>query len=152
MRTAAETAQKGSPPKDLPPQGRSSEALLKEVITWLDDAKAEEIVTIDLAGKSSLGDFMIIASGRTDRHVGGIADQLRQKLKEAGVENLRVEGTETCDWVVADAGDIIFTCSARKSAISTSLRRCGLPNARVRPRTETGHRKARPSIDVARPG
>jgi len=108
MRTAAETAQKGSPPKDLPPQGRSSEALLKEVITWLDDAKAEEIVTIDLAGKSSLGDFMIIASGRTDRHVGGIADQLRQKLKEAGVENLRVEGTETCDWVVADAGDIII--------------------------------------------
>jgi ribosome-associated protein len=108
MRTAAETALKGTPPQDLTPQGRSSEALLKEVVAWLDDAKAEEIVTIDLAGKSSLGDFMVIASGRTDRHVGGIADQLRQKLKAAGVDSVRVEGMETCDWVVADAGDIII--------------------------------------------
>lgn len=108
MRTAAETAPKGTSPQDLTPQGRSSEALLKEVVAWLDDAKAEEIVTIDLAGKSSLGDFMIIASGRTDRHVGGIADQLRKKLKEAGVDSVRVEGMETCDWVVADAGDIII--------------------------------------------
>jgi ribosome-associated protein len=107
MRTAAETAQKGAPLQDLTPKGPSSEALLKEVVAWLDDAKAEDIVTIDLNGKSSLGDFMVIASGRTDRHVGGIADQLRQKLKAAGIENLRVEGTETCDWVIADAGDII---------------------------------------------
>ena len=108
MRTAAETALAGTPPQELPPQGRSSETLLKEVIAWLDDAKAEEIVTIDLAGKSSLGDFMIIATGRTDRHVGGIADQLRQKLKAAGLDNVRIEGMETCDWVVADAGDIII--------------------------------------------
>ncbi|MEQ1577719.1 MAG: ribosome silencing factor [Hyphomicrobium sp.] len=107
MRTAAGTAQKGTSPQEMPPQGRSSETLLKEVVAWLDEAKAEEIVTIDLAGKSSLGDFMIIATGRTDRHVGGIADQLRQKLKAAGVDNIRVEGTETCDWVIADAGDII---------------------------------------------
>ena len=107
MRTAAETALKGTPPVELSPQGRSSEPLLKEDVAWLDDAKAEEIVTIDLAGKSSLGDFMIIATGRTDRHVGAIADQLRKKLKEAGVDSVRVEGTETCDWVIADAGDII---------------------------------------------
>ena len=108
MRTAAETARKGAPPQDLPPQGRSSEALLKEVVAWLDEAKAEEVVTIDLAGKSSIGDFMIIATGRTDRHVGGIADQVRKKLKDAGVDGVRVEGLETCDWVVADAGDIII--------------------------------------------
>jgi ribosome-associated protein len=108
MRTAAETALAGTPPQDLKPQGRSSETLLKEVVAWLDEAKAEEIVTIDLAGKSSLGDFMIIATGRTDRHVGGIADQLRQKLKAAGVDSVRVEGMDTCDWVVADAGDIII--------------------------------------------
>ena len=108
MRTAAEMAPKGPSPQELKPQGRSSESLLKEVVAWLDDAKAEEIVTIDLAGKSTLGDFMVIASGRTDRHVGGIAEQLRQKLKAAGVDTVRVEGTETCDWVIADAGDIII--------------------------------------------
>ena len=107
MRTAAETAPKGMSPQELRPKGRNSEALLKEVVAWLDEAKAEEIVSIDLAGKSSLGDFMIIATGRTDRHVGGIADQLRKKLKDAGVDGVRVEGMETCDWVIADAGDII---------------------------------------------
>ena len=107
MRTAAEMAVNGTSPETRGPQGRGSSSLLKEVIAWLDEAKAEEVVTIDLAGKSSLGDFMIIATGRTDRHVGGIADQLRRKLKEAGVDSVRVEGMETCDWVIADAGDII---------------------------------------------
>jgi ribosome-associated protein len=106
MRTAAGTARKGTP-QDLAPQGPRSQALLKEVVTWLDEAKAEDIVTIDLNGKSSLGDFMVIASGRNERHVSGIADQLRQKLKESGVDNVRIEGGETCDWVIADAGDII---------------------------------------------
>ncbi len=107
MRTAAEMAPNGTSPQDRTPQGSGSQTLLKEVVAWLDEAKAEDIVSIDLAGKSSLGDYMIIATGRTDRHVGGIADQLRKKLKEAGVEGVRVEGMETCDWVIADAGDII---------------------------------------------
>jgi ribosome-associated protein len=75
---------------------------------WLDEAKAENIVRIDLAGKSSIGDYMVIASGRTDRHVGAIADQVTKKLKTAGAGRVRVEGLEACDWVLIDTGDIII--------------------------------------------
>ena len=82
--------------------------MLDRVTIWLDDAKAEKIVSIDLKGKSSLGDFMVIATGRSDRHVGAIADQLRKNLKDAGVSSVRVEGLETCDWVLIDAGDILI--------------------------------------------
>jgi ribosome-associated protein len=85
----------------------ASAGLLKDVVGWLDEAKAEEIITIDLAGKSSIGDFMVVASGRSDRHVGAIAEQLRKKLKDAGCPSVRVEGQETCDWVLIDSGDII---------------------------------------------
>jgi len=73
----------------------------------LEDAKAEDIVTIDLAGKTSIADYMIVASGRSQRHVGAVADQLIEKLKEAGVRDTRVEGMPLCDWVLVDAGDVI---------------------------------------------
>ena len=86
----------------------ASAALLAQVLTVLDEAKAEEIVSIDLAGKSTIGDFMVIASGRSDRHVGAIGDQLQRKLKEAGIGRIRAEGMETCDWVLIDIGDIII--------------------------------------------
>lgn len=87
--------------------GHTSEALLKKITSWLDDAKAEEIVTIALAGKSSVGDYMVIASGRSDRHVGAVADQIHRKLKEEGYGRVRMEGQPQCDWVLIDAGDII---------------------------------------------
>jgi len=105
MRTAIEGARKGVPPSGLVRE-RSSESLLKEILHRIDEAKAEDIVTIDLAEKSSIGDFMVIATGRSDRHVGAIADQLRKDLKEKGI-NVRVEGLETCDWVLIDVGDIL---------------------------------------------
>jgi ribosome-associated protein len=73
----------------------------------LDDDKAEDIVTIDIAGKSSVADVIVIASGRSQRHVGALADHLSQKLKEAGVTVLSVEGLPHCDWVLVDAGDVI---------------------------------------------
>jgi ribosome-associated protein len=82
-------------------------ALLKDIVHWLDEAKAEEVVTIDLAGKSSIGDFMVIASGRSDRHVGAIAEQIQRKLKDKGLGRVRIEGLEACDWVLLDTGDII---------------------------------------------
>ena len=72
----------------------------------MDEAKAEDLVTIDLKGKSSIGDYMVIATGGSDRHVGAIADQLRRKFKENGI-NPRVEGLDACDWVLVDTGDII---------------------------------------------
>ena len=107
MPTALEDAHKGTPPTEVVSDRNSSEALLKQLVQWLDDAKAEKIVTIDLAGKSSIGDFMVIASGRNDRHVGAIAEQLQKKLKSASAGRVRAEGADTCDWVLIDTGDII---------------------------------------------
>jgi ribosome-associated protein len=107
MRTSTEAAQRGAPLADHLSDGQGSAELLKDIVHWLDEAKAEEIVTIDLKGKSSIGDFMVVASGRSDRHVGAIADQLQKKLKDAGHGRVRIEGLEACDWVLVDTGDII---------------------------------------------
>jgi len=73
----------------------------------LEEMKAEETVEIDLAGKTSIADTMIITSGRSHRHVGAIADRLQETLKAAGIGPLRVEGVPACDWVLIDAGDLI---------------------------------------------
>jgi ribosome-associated protein len=73
----------------------------------LDDMKAEEIVEIDLSGKTSIADAMIIASGRSQRHVGAIADALMRALKERGHRTIGVEGLPHCDWVLIDAGDLV---------------------------------------------
>lgn len=80
---------------------------LKTVIASLEDSKAENIVPIDIQGKSSLGDFMVVASGRSHRHVAAVADHLLKALKAAGHGNARVEGLGGADWVLIDAGDII---------------------------------------------
>ena len=81
--------------------------LLDLVTGSLDDDKAEDIVAIDLAGKSSIGDHMVIASGRSTRQVAAMADHLVVKLKQTGVGRVNVEGLRTGDWVLIDAGDII---------------------------------------------
>ncbi len=91
----------------LAPSGLDVETLYKAVIESLEDSKAEEIVTIDIAGRSSLADAMIVASGRSHRHVGAIADHLEKKLREIGVKQLRVDGLPHCDWVLVDAGDVM---------------------------------------------
>lgn len=78
------------------------------VMSSLDDDKAEQIVQIDLAGKSDIADHMFVASGRSSRHVSAIADHLADKLKENGFGRPRLEGATACDWVLVDAGDIII--------------------------------------------
>lgn len=85
----------------------ASEALESLVIAALEDDKAEDIVSIDLAGKSSVTDFMIVATGRSNRHVGAIADHLIRKLKDGGHGSPKVEGLNACDWVLIDAGDVL---------------------------------------------
>jgi ribosome-associated protein len=77
------------------------------VLDSLVEAKAEDPVTINITGKSSLGDYMVVASGRSQRHVGAIADRLLDDLKTAGGTDLRIEGLPHCDWVLIDAGDVI---------------------------------------------
>ena len=84
-----------------------TEALEAMVLTALEDDKAEDVIAIDLTGKSSVTDIMVIASGRSNRHVGAIADHLIRKLKDAGLGRVRVEGLQSCDWVLIDAGDVI---------------------------------------------
>ena len=107
MPTVLEGARRSTPPAELVSPEHGSEALLTIITAALDEAKAEEVVAIDIKGKSSIGDYMVIASGRSDRHVGAIAEQLQRKLKEKGLGRVRIEGLEACDWVLLDTGDII---------------------------------------------
>lgn len=98
--------------KPRKPRGKKSDApkpkgTLDTILSQLDDAKAEQIVTIPLGEKSSVADAVVVASGRSNRHVGAIADQLVQKLKHEGHHDLRVEGMPQCDWVLVDAGDVV---------------------------------------------
>jgi ribosome-associated protein len=74
----------------------------------LEDAKAENIVAIDLMGKSTIADVMIVTQGRANRHVAAIADRVVRGLKEKGHKDLRIEGLNTADWVLIDAGDVIL--------------------------------------------
>jgi ribosome-associated protein len=87
--------------------GLDAETASKVVLTSLEDDKAEEIVAIDIRGKSSIADLLIVASGRSARHVGALADHVTRKLKEAGAKEVRIEGMPGCDWVLVDAGDVI---------------------------------------------
>ncbi len=107
MHTSTEAAPRSRPKPESAASQQGSTGLLAIVLTSLSDAKAEEIVSIDLKGKTSIGDHMVIASGRSQRHVGAIADQVMEKMKDSGLRNLRVEGTPQCDWVLIDGGDVI---------------------------------------------
>jgi ribosome-associated protein len=80
---------------------------LRIVLEHLDEMKAEDIVTIDLTGKTAIADSMVVASGRSNRHVGSIADNVTEALHKAGVKEIRTEGQPHCDWVLLDAGDVI---------------------------------------------
>ena len=90
------------------PKHHGDLSLLKIVLTQLEDAKAEDIIAISLDGKTAIADNMVVASGRSNRHVGAIADQLVDKLKEAGHRHIRVEGMDQCDWVLVDAVDVVI--------------------------------------------
>ena len=107
MRTTPEGARASTPPSEFVSERRDSAALVDRIVHWLDDAKAEDVAVIDLKGKSSIGDFMVIATGRSDRHVSAVADQVHRALKDAGQDRIRMEGQPQCDWVLIDTGDII---------------------------------------------
>jgi ribosome-associated protein len=81
--------------------------LLALVLRRLDDDQAQDVVTIDLAGKSSIADHMIIASGRSTRQVAAIAQKLAEEIKKGGFGPVRLEGLPAADWVLIDAGDVV---------------------------------------------
>src|SRR5215470_17397495 len=108
MRTAREGRASGASQYEIVSDRASSKSLLESIMLWLDEAKAEEVVAIDLEGKSTIADFMVIASGRSDRHVGAIGQQVQRKLKDQGFGRVRIEGLEQCDWVLIDAGNVLL--------------------------------------------
>ena len=81
--------------------------MIDVVLKSLDDAKAEQTVAIDITGKSSLSDHMVVTSGRSNRHVSAVADQVVKALRENGFGKPRVEGLPHADWVLVDGGDVI---------------------------------------------
>ncbi|WP_432201963.1 ribosome silencing factor [Erythrobacter sp. W53] len=93
--------------KVLPLTKDGSQSLIDLVLQHLDDDQAQEIVTIDLEGKSSIADHMVIASGRSTRQVAAIAQKLAETVKQAGYGPVRLEGLPAADWVLLDAGDVV---------------------------------------------
>jgi ribosome-associated protein len=105
-REVAPRAQEGDKPsQDV--QARIS-ALEDMILARLDDDKAQDVVFIDLKGKSAIADGLVVASGRSHRHVGAMADHLLRALKDEGYGRARVEGLPSCDWVLIDTGDVII--------------------------------------------
>ncbi|WP_210208192.1 ribosome silencing factor [Rhodoplanes roseus] len=88
------------------PKRPEAEETIRLILARLDDMKAEDPLTIDLRDKSAIADAVVIASGRSNRHVGSIADRVVEDLRAAGIRT-RVEGMPHCDWVLIDAGDVI---------------------------------------------
>lgn len=91
-------------PTSGPMDGAAVRALIED---QLDQDQAEDVAVIDLAGKSNLADCIIVASGRSGRHVASMAEKLRDRLKGAGIQTPEPEGLPAADWVVLDAGDVI---------------------------------------------
>ena len=92
--------------KELKATSSETEEILKIVVDTLDDGKAEDLVVIDLEGKSSIANQMVIASGTSQRHVASLAEKVQEKLKAAGYISM-TEGEEKADWVLIDAFDVI---------------------------------------------
>lgn len=92
-----------APEPTVPPETKMIDVVLQS----LEDAKAEETVSIDIAGKSSLADHMVVTSGRSNRHVSAVADQVVKALRDNGFHKPRIEGLPHADWVLVDGGDVI---------------------------------------------
>ena len=103
MSQTTDTGASQMAPTDAP----TSEMLLDRILSSLDDDKAEDVVQIDLRGKSSVADYMVIASGRSSRQVAAMSEKLVQRLKDAWHLSAKVEGKDAGDWVLIDAGDVI---------------------------------------------
>lgn len=91
----------------LPTPAPSAEALLRQVHLALEDLKAKDVIEIDVRGKTSVCDYMVIASGTSTRHVKSIADEAVRKVKDLGVMPLGVEGEREAEWVLVDLGDVV---------------------------------------------
>ncbi|THH36282.1 ribosome silencing factor [Aliishimia ponticola] len=104
---AEDRAKGGTLAQDGTPETVTSTSLLEAILSSLSDDKAEDIVQIDLRGKTAMADYMVICSGRSSRQVAAISDKLSERLKARFGISIRSEGKETGDWVLIDTGDVI---------------------------------------------
>lgn len=102
------TSQTSASENALPSDMQASKALSDHILSVLEEHSAQDTVTIDIRGKSSVADYMIVTSGRSNRHVGALSDYVLKSLKERGHKSLGVEGNEANDWVLIDVGDVIL--------------------------------------------
>jgi ribosome-associated protein len=102
-KSVAKSVSRAQPDKELV----AAQATLKAILAELEDAKAEDTVTIDLEGTSSVADFVVVTTGRSNRQVAAIADRVIDALHKIRVKT-KVEGKQTGDWVLVDAGDVIL--------------------------------------------
>lgn len=109
----------------------SSPELLDRILASLDDDKAEDVVTIDLRGRSDVADYMVVCSGRSTRQVSAIADKLVDWLKAEAGCNSKIEGKETGDWVLIDTGDVIVHVFRPEVREFYQLEKMWMPNARA---------------------
>ena len=91
-----------------PEDSKESRNLANLITNVLNEHSAQDIIEIDIRGKSSISDYMIVASGRSNRHVGALSDYLIKSLKNIGKKNIGIEGLKGCDWVLIDVGDVII--------------------------------------------
>ena len=112
-----------------------SAELLSTILASLEDDKAEDIVTIPLAGKSEMADHMVIASGRSSRQVSAISEKLADRLKQELGLVVRSEGKDLGDWVLIDAGDVVVHVFRPEVREFYQLEKMWLPQSAARPRT-----------------
>ena len=108
----------------------------------LDEDKAEDVITIDLDGKSDVADALVIASGRSQRHVGALADKILRDLKDAGYGKVSVEGLPACDWVLIDGGDVVVHLFRPEVRDFYKLERIWAPERFPAPSEATGTQSA----------
>ena len=112
----------------MPAMNATSETQLERVLSSLSDDKAEDVVQIDLRGKTAIGDYMVICSGRSSRQVTAISEKLAERLKtELGVPS-KIEGKDTGDWVLIDTGDVIVHVFRPEVREFYQLEKMWLPN------------------------
>lgn len=124
---------KPAPGQASSPDGHSADELLALVLKSVDDDKAEGIVQIDLRGRSDVADYMVICSGRSSRQVAAISEKLADRLKQDMHILVRMEGRETGDWVLIDAGDVIVHVFRPEVRDFYQLEKMWLPTGSVPP-------------------
>ena len=108
MESLLTAAHQESPAKVSVEDGPEAKELSDFIQSILDENSAQDVIEIDIRGKSSIADYLLVASGRSNRHVSALADYVQRALKERGFKDLVVEGQSASDWVLIDAGDVIL--------------------------------------------